>query len=306
VLVAEIYDMWYFDEKLGSVILLKNPTTSPHWTLMVYRLSRRAYRVLYTNRFLGIFSGLCPLLNYRHFLGFFHMPKKARMQCFLYDAAANTFPGSLVIPIKDSCNMIGVGYDVIIGTKEKVLISCKIRGQIKATIYDIERLNKSKSFNLVLKNGVKVYLLITGTILQINVDIYHIGIIYRSCFIFAYRKENMFKPVKCLIKRMNKSWHYRLLFNRWLGMIFVLRFPGLEAVAMKMVYDPSEGLLTNGSGKMTFRESRSYFYPTSKDPHEKHFRFNPRDGAFMHLQRPRGKPVENEYLTSVDKYKFVE
>jgi hypothetical protein len=253
------------------------------------------------------FSGLLKALHFREFITFYNLPKGQRCQIILCDVRKGTFPGSVSIPADDMCHKVDVLFHVCLGFKENVLISCRINGYIKSTLYDFERLNETRSVQIVLKNGRSVPLLLLEAQIEMSGDVFHVAMVHKLYYVFSYRKKNMYKHVKYLIKLMKKTNFFSFLYNSWHGLFFLLHLPSLEANVARQIYEPKEGLLKNGSGDMTFMEMTASFHPQTNDAEQTHFHFNPYDGSLLHLIRNPGKRIDTkEHLTSVDIYKLVD
>jgi hypothetical protein len=256
---------------------------------------------LYRTKFYREFSGLLPNADYKEFITFFYVTKQNIFQFLLYDAKNGSFPGTISLPRNEICKRFR--SIIIFGFKGKVLVSCKINGDIKANIYEPEVSNEADGFQLILRNGTKVSLVVYRARIRMSGGVYHVGLQYGRLHVFAYRKENKYKYVKYLIRLMTTSRTYGFVFNPWYGLFFVFHFPGPEAIVMKEIYEPSAGLLKNGSGK-TFREMTSSFYPRSNDHKSLHFMFNPLDGTLLHLIRNLRKKIDVQF-TRVDIYQLV-
>jgi hypothetical protein len=311
--VATKNDGWFFDEKSGRIILINFPTTTPYFAVLAYGRSRTArhYSVLYKSSFFRKITGMSILATYKQFIPFYYTPRRQRPRHLLYDIKKGTFSGRIVIPTKEVCNRVGIPHTVYIGFHEKVLISCQTSGGMKATIYELAESSDGKGYcELVLRNGVRVPL--TGDPHVMNRDIYDIVVIVGSRTFVAYRKENMYKPDSYTMKRRNtdarKIGPGLLLFDLWHGLFCVfLGKRGFHAVAMKEIYDPKEGLLINGSGKITFNEIGTSFLPHSNDYAKDLFtKFSTHDGSLLHLIQSPCKQADMKIcLESVAVYQRI-
>jgi hypothetical protein len=87
-----------------------------------------------------------------------------------------------------------------------VLIHCKIRGNLKATLYDLVETNETDTFRLFLQNGCKFlsfkgYPMFARTQRVISNDFYTLQCISQSrCYINIYKKSNRYQPVRRSVK----------------------------------------------------------------------------------------------------------
>ncbi|XP_064652271.1 uncharacterized protein LOC135502970 [Lineus longissimus] len=301
---------WYFDKKSGRIILITYPKTNPFYSLMVYKLGNGSYDIQYKSTFYQKLQHYHTEGNYHQYITLSLLnPKTKRSIIYFYDIVKGICAGVFTIPKNDACNRFGIAHPVI-GFQEKVLIVCKQRAHLKATLYDSVECNQTGSFQLLLRNGSTVDLKTMPFV--VNGNIYKIGVL-RAYYIVSYRKRNMYDPVYYLIKNMKQldpgTENIELHFNPWSGSLILLGVPGPSAIGFNEVYKPKHGLINDGydgRGKMAFREFKTSFSHRQKsDRLTANFMFNPSDGSLLHLLRVPTKAAKmNEYLTSVVVYKL--
>jgi hypothetical protein len=210
---------------------------------------------------------------------------------FLLHVIKGIVSGEVIVPSEDVCRLTRYG---VLGFVQNVLIFCKVRDVMKATIYNMMASNETGQVRFILKRGVKIRAKKSP---QLFIkDIYSISFADKL-HVVAYRKENSYRPVKHWMKQ-NPSAGYkqaRLSYNILRGLIYMFCSPGPQAIAMKEIYNPREGILKNGSGKMEFQEKMASFHPHSTDYKVLPFYFNPPDGSLLHI-RLRTRPKERDNI----------
>jgi hypothetical protein len=302
---------WYFDQS-DSLVIVESPTTTPFYHVLVYKQIKRCYRIVCNTSFsrhVGEDSVIEYDAHYKQFLPMKYVShsKSKRVLFDLFDVMKGTFSGNLVIPANDICNMAAKIFSVKIGFQGKAVVSCKIGGHLKATLYSLAGSNKTGEFQLVLKNAVTVLLRSRPEVL--NGDIYTSGVSKRGIYVSSYRKENWYQPVNYFIKLSSSLLlhidSYTLKFNFQFNLLIILGFPGPWAIGLKEVYKPMHGLVNNGASKHAILEIMIYFRPKSADQNFHDFHFDLGD-SFFHMIRSRGTTAEHkEYFKFIDVYDVV-
>ncbi|XP_064646907.1 uncharacterized protein LOC135499854 isoform X1 [Lineus longissimus] len=298
-------DFMCFDRKSGGIVVLKQPSSSPFWRVLVYKLSNKSCTIQYNTKFADRpFDFVFPHGTYKHFITF--ACKNNRPRFLLYEYTQGSFLGKIAVPKNDVCSRAGfTRLNLVIDIQ--LLVVCIVRGHLKATIYDPEEIHKDGSFTLNLKNGIAVPLRIGLNLMIIYGDIYHLGLVRKRINVFAYRLKKIYESTRYIIKLVKPiSMISRFYVNPWNGLFFIFQLPGPTVIAMKETYGPKAGLLSNGSGDMTFTEIRATLHPYSNETSPDSFIFNPSDGSLLHLVEGRRKPSEVHRLTEVEVYKIIE
>ncbi|XP_064646908.1 uncharacterized protein LOC135499854 isoform X2 [Lineus longissimus] len=267
--------------------------------------SARMYERKYNTKFADRpFDFVFPHGTYKHFITF--ACKNNRPRFLLYEYTQGSFLGKIAVPKNDVCSRAGfTRLNLVIDIQ--LLVVCIVRGHLKATIYDPEEIHKDGSFTLNLKNGIAVPLRIGLNLMIIYGDIYHLGLVRKRINVFAYRLKKIYESTRYIIKLVKPiSMISRFYVNPWNGLFFIFQLPGPTVIAMKETYGPKAGLLSNGSGDMTFTEIRATLHPYSNETSPDSFIFNPSDGSLLHLVEGRRKPSEVHRLTEVEVYKIIE
>ena len=100
-LEADKYDLWYFDENSGRLVLYRSPKATPYYTVQIYQMNNTIYGILYKTTF---YKKLTLGLTHSTFNeSFIVFRKKGSRKYFLYDVRRGSFPGQFVVPETDSC-----------------------------------------------------------------------------------------------------------------------------------------------------------------------------------------------------------
>jgi hypothetical protein len=234
-----------------------------------------------------------------------------RWHYILFNVAKGKHEGTIIVPNNDICYAPRIHYYVMIGYHGKALTYCKRRGRSNATIYELVESNQTTSFQLILKNGIKLPIKTAPVVLC-----------SRGTYVFsrgsnlpgivtANRKENSYQAVIYRVKLFNSvmvgTSQGRFMLNLRFYLFYLLGYPGPRGIELTEIYSPKDGLIEKGLGRTTFQETLTSFHPLSKDNRfGTHFNVNPDDGSILQVTLSRNKPTDRrEYLTSVEIYKRV-
>jgi hypothetical protein len=141
-LIAIKYDLWYFDETSGRILLLKVPTTTPYYQVVVYNLGSHFYCILYKSDFYHKITGWYPN-KHQQFVSFYYTSNMQVQNIFLYDVTKGSFSGQLSIPTSGPCCFVEIDLSLQIGFKEKTAVFCRRLGRFKVTLYDLVESNET-------------------------------------------------------------------------------------------------------------------------------------------------------------------
>jgi hypothetical protein len=248
---------------------------------------------------------------YKQFIFCYVYVRRVRVDLLL-DIPNGKFSGKLFIPRDDVCYQYLVRSDVGIhvGFKNKTLIICKLRGDYRATIYDLAESIENGSLQILLKNGISISLKSRSE--AISGDVYNLKILRDRMYVVTYQRQNVYKPRDYLFKLLSELHQIRrvnIMVNIWFDQLYIIGVPGPHAVALSKIHDPMNGLVRTGSGQNTFREIRTHFHPqinhinTNLDDQIKHFRFNPVDGSMLYLIPSSEKGARKSHILYIDVYK---
>jgi hypothetical protein len=226
--------------------------------------------------------------------------------CFLYDITSGIFGEKLVVPKTDMC--FPRRFDLTYGLRKKVVIYCRIRGRIQATIYDLVELNGTR-LQLSLRGGVNVPL--RDTEIEFTEDIYHKELIKGNPFIFAYLKSNLYQPVKTEMKfedwPIEKIRRIATLYNVFVDVLTLVVVPGPFGAGFRKVCSPKSGLVCKGTGKTDLEEIGMHIpqLHIKVIPGKPYFQYHPLGGSILYFipSRPIRRGAR-ECIKIVDIYKL--
>jgi hypothetical protein len=303
-------DMWFFDKNTGRIFVWKQRINTPYDNVLVYQLRGRYFSNTHKTRFYGKVKGW--MRAYYKQCIVFSVSNKGLFSCVLYNTTKGVFRGKVVIPSEEKCYANGKNYGFVIGFHSKVIIICTFQGRQRATIYDPVESNDTKSFSLMLINGITIPLRNTPPSI-FSRDVYS----YERGYLVVYEKENMYTPVQHNIKMIRKvqimlqrenTRHItmNMIYDARSDAVFLIFAPGPHfAIVLQRVYVPRNGLVTKGLGKMVFRDVISTYRPYGSDGNANNFHFSI-DGSFIHVIRSPQKNADvREHLVSVAVYKMA-
>jgi hypothetical protein len=294
-----------FDEISGKrIVVVKYPTTSPYYTVLIYQLNSQNVSVLYKTRFYRKQIRGIGINLYKHFILITCAPSRivaknlVKHTVFLFDFTKARFEGKVVIPKKDICCTLR--YVIHLGWHGILLISC---GQ-GATVYDSIESNLTGYLNLILRNGI---IIPSNHPLSLHIsksgNVYFLGPVGA---ITVYRRENRYQPVKHMIRHIRSIQDrqvYCFKVDIWSATPNIMCLPGPDAIAFLNLCHPFDNIVKKrSSNNIILREVIPSFHPPSKDTDPDHFYFS-MDGSLLHLIRsPKMVANVKEHLVSTDIY----
>jgi hypothetical protein len=190
-LVQTISDQVIHHFTSEKLILIKPPTITPYFRVLVYQLQSKSFSVSYNTTF---YKKLRKSAGF--YIRFIILICEVQEQnvYFLYDISNGDFPGKLTIPQTDPCYrqmyLLGQGFTVS--------ISCKILGELITTIYETAVHNRSGYVEYGLINGIKFRTRSMRMFRATGDDVYTMPIISGKRYICAYLKANGYRILKKL------------------------------------------------------------------------------------------------------------
>ncbi|XP_064637295.1 uncharacterized protein LOC135493702 [Lineus longissimus] len=293
---------WTYDENSGKMSLMKTISEmSPERVIVVYELSTTCYKILYSANFnIGHLKRFSVFKQFM-VLGCATGVKLTKLLHHIFDPAKGSICGQIIIPKSDACFMaLSV---VTFGCQGKVLVHCKVRGRIAATVYDIKELNQTRNVLVVMENGIKVSL--RGFIVTMCEDIYLLEQRGKIMYIISYFKSKVYQPAKYPIK---SEWSsqirgLQLKFNRVYELLFAVGRPGPRVFGLRHSHRINGIKREPDELEYRYREVQVSFSPSQFVIDHNNLNLNPTDGSFLHfIQSSSNKPGITVLYHSVDIY----
>ena len=268
--------------------------------LSVYELGRTGYRVVYKTKLQGN-AKLHQSLYKKYLLIYVKDP----LVKILFDYTKGICIGMFIIPKSDACSKGSVlGLGITPWAWHIAAVRCIIKGRKVLTLYTTVESNQTEGLQVDLEYGIKLstHFLQSACFGGRYIFGFYFNKYSYKNYVVLYHRINNYQPVDQLIhKKLFSATFWHMNYDFYSNFLFLFEFPGPRALAYRQVYEPKDGLLKIGSGRMLLEEiTTSFNFKMGKE--QENVDFYSSTGKWIHFVRTSKRAMD--IVTSVELYRL--